>query len=177
MQPTKSLENIPFNPAFFPQQILLLSVGDNMMPMGYWTAISKEPFRFLICMGVGNYSLTLIKKYREAALHFMDWDQREKVVASGYYSGRDINKSKKFGFELLPASKLKMTKLVAGAITTYETTVFQELLNTSREFCPFILDVVATHGLKSAGSRKPIYYLGNDDFSTTGETWHYNKTK
>ena len=175
MQLNKSLETIPFNPAFFPQQLLLLSVDDNMMPMGYWTAISKEPFRFLICMGVGNYSLTLLKKSREAALHFMEWDQREKVVAAGYYSGRDINKSTKLGFELLPAEKLQRTKLIAGAITTYETIVFQELPNISREFCPFLMDVVATHGPKSTGLRKPIYYMGNDDFSTIGETWHYDK--
>jgi hypothetical protein len=72
MQLNKSLETVPFNPAFFPQQLLLLSVGDNMMPMGYWTAISKEPFRFLICMGVGNYSLTLLKNLEKQ--RFILWN-------------------------------------------------------------------------------------------------------
>lgn len=176
MQPANSVEKAPFNSAFFPQQILLLSVGDNMMPMGYWTAISKEPFRFLICLGVGNHCLTLLRKYRKAALHFMEWDQREKVVAAGYISGRSVNKSEKLGFELLPATKLTNTSLVAGAVTTYETVVYQELPSLSREFNIYIVDVVATHGLKSSGLRKPIYYLGNDDFSTIGETWHYPKT-
>jgi hypothetical protein len=52
-----------FNTKFFPQQILLLSVSENMIPMGYWTVISKEPFRFLVCMQLGNYSLGLIRKY------------------------------------------------------------------------------------------------------------------
>jgi len=60
----------PFNTKFFPQHVLLLSTGENMMPMGYWTVISKEPFRFLICMQLGNYSLGLLREYKEAALHF-----------------------------------------------------------------------------------------------------------
>ena len=55
----------PFDANFFPQQVLLLSVAENMMPMGYWTVISKEPFRFLICMQLGNYSLDLLRELNE----------------------------------------------------------------------------------------------------------------
>jgi hypothetical protein len=58
-----------------------------MMPMGYWTVVSKVPFRFLISMGVGNHTPTLLKKHHEAALHFMRWSEREKVVRSGWLSG------------------------------------------------------------------------------------------
>ena len=63
-------DNAPFNARFFPQQILLLAVGENIMPMGYWMVISKNPFRFLICLEVSNHSLKLLRKYQEAALHF-----------------------------------------------------------------------------------------------------------
>lgn len=96
MFPGPAIKTAPFDAHFFPQHLALLTVGENMMPMGYWTAISKDPFRFLICMGVGNYSLTLLKKYREAALHFMPWSERERVVRAGYLSGRDTNKAEKF---------------------------------------------------------------------------------
>ena len=51
-----------------------------MMPLGYWTVVSKDPFRFLISMGVGNHTLKLLKEYQEAALHFMSWSDREQVV-------------------------------------------------------------------------------------------------
>lgn len=60
----------PFNTKFFPQHVTLLSTGHNLTPMGYWTVISKDPFRFLICMQLGNYSLGLIRENRETALHF-----------------------------------------------------------------------------------------------------------
>jgi flavin reductase (DIM6/NTAB) family NADH-FMN oxidoreductase RutF len=73
------------------------------MPMGYWTVISKDPFRFLICMQVGNHSLTLLKKYKEAALHFMPWSERQRVVDAGQISGRDVDKAAKLGFDLYPA--------------------------------------------------------------------------
>ncbi|MBT3187806.1 MAG: hypothetical protein HN736_01255 [Anaerolineae bacterium] len=79
----------PFNTKFFHQQILLLSVGENMIQMGYWTVISKEPFRFLVCMQLGNYSLGLIRKYQEAVLHFFPWKDREWIFKAGNISGRD----------------------------------------------------------------------------------------
>lgn len=168
-------ENVPFNVRFFPQQILLLTVGDNMMPMGYWTVISKSPFRFLICMGVGNHSLTLLKKYQEAALHIMPWADRERVVRSGYISGRDKNKAEALNFTLLPAEKLRHTRLVAGAEVVYETIVYQELPNLSTEFALYVMDVVATKGKKRPLQRQPLLYLSGDDFATMGEKWRYQR--
>lgn len=56
-----------FNTKFFPQHLALLATGENFMPMGYWTVISKDPFRFLICMQLGNFSLELIRRNKEAA--------------------------------------------------------------------------------------------------------------
>jgi flavin reductase (DIM6/NTAB) family NADH-FMN oxidoreductase RutF len=164
-----------FNARFFPQHIALLSVGENLMPMGYWTVISKEPFRFLICMQVGNHSLILLKKFKEAALHFMPWSERQRVVATGHHSGRDMHKAEKFGFRLIPAEKLEHTRLVAGADVTYELVIHRELMNLSREFALFAMDVVATHGELNPTQRQPIIYLSLDDFATLGEKWVYEK--
>ncbi len=165
----------PFNARFFPQHVLLLTVGDNMMPMGYWTVISKSPFRFLICMGVGNHSLTLLKKYQEAALHFMPWTDRERVVRAGYISGRDGNKAEALGFTLQSAQKLAHTRLVEGADVVYETVVQQELPNLSTEFALYVMDVVATQGKTRPLKRQPIFYLSGDDFTTAGEQWRYQR--
>lgn len=165
----------PFNARFFPQHILLLTVGDNMMPMGYWTVISKSPFRFLICMGVGNHSLTLLKKYQEAALHFMPWTDKERVVRAGYISGRDVNKAEELGFTLRPAEKLQHTSLIDGADTIYETVLHQELPNLSTEFVLYVMNVVTTHGKKHPVQRQPIFYLSGDDFATTGENWRHKR--
>jgi flavin reductase (DIM6/NTAB) family NADH-FMN oxidoreductase RutF len=164
----------PFNARFYPLHLALLSVGENMMPIGNWMVISKEPFRFLIAMGVGNHSLTLIKKYKEAALHFMPWSERQRVVRAGHISGRRVKKAEELGFSLLPAEILQHTKLIEGADSIYEMKLYMELFNLSREFVPFVMDVVATHGDHKAADHLPILYLSLDDFSTLGERWEYH---
>lgn len=161
----------PFNAKFFPQHITLVSVGENILPMGYWTVISKNPFRFLICMQLGNYSLGLIRKYQEAALHFFPWGDRERVVKAGHISGRDGNKAERLGFQLTPAEKLSYTKLVEGYDSAYETVVYQELKGLSGEFAIFILDVIITHGKVNPLKREPIFFLSLKDFATVGEKW------
>ncbi len=176
MNPSKQSPTAKFNAHFFPQHLALLSVGENIMPMGYWTVISKEPFRFLICMQVGNHSLTLLKKYKEAALHFMPWSERQRVVAAGHLSARDVNKVKKLGFKLLAAEKLQNTQLVEGADVSYELVVNRELINLSREFALFVMDVIATHGKVDPRDRQPIIYLSLDDFATLGERWEYKSS-
>jgi flavin reductase (DIM6/NTAB) family NADH-FMN oxidoreductase RutF len=166
-------ETAPFDAKFFPQHVILLTVGENMMPMGYWTVISKEPFRFLICMQLGNFTLNLLREHREAAIHFMPWSDRERVVKAGHLSGRDGPKASRLGFELIPAQKLQHTKLVNGADVAYETVVLQELEGLSHEFALFVLDVVATSGNTSPLRRDPILYLSQKDFATLGENYKY----
>jgi len=158
---------------YFPMHIALLSVGENVMPIGNWTVISKNPFRFLIAMEAGNHSLILLKKYKEAALHFMPWGERERVIRAGYLSGRDVNKAEFLGFKLKPAEKLDHTRLVEGAEHIFELVVLQELKGLSREFVPFVMDVVAVHGEARMLDRQPILFMSDKDFATLGEGWRY----
>jgi flavin reductase (DIM6/NTAB) family NADH-FMN oxidoreductase RutF len=168
-------QTAPFEARFFPLHIALLTVGENLMPLGYWTVISKNPFRFLISMGVGNHTLTLLKKYKEAALHFMPWEARERVLRAGYLSGRAVNKAEKLGFVLLPAQVLQHTRIVQGADSIFETRVHMELMNLSREFVPFVLDVVHVHGTQPPIDHQPILFYGQEDFAAVGERWEYQK--
>ena len=172
MSQSSPSENL-FNTEFFPQHVMLVSVAENMMPMGYWTVISKEPFRFLICMQMGNFTFDLLKKYREAVLHFFPWSDRQKIIKAGNISGRHENKAEKLGFDLLPADKLEHTKVVAGADSYYETVVLQELEGLSREFGLFVLDVVSAQGHVLPQKRDPILFLSGKDFATLGEKWRY----
>jgi flavin reductase (DIM6/NTAB) family NADH-FMN oxidoreductase RutF len=173
MPTTPSHPSTPFDASFFPQQVLLLCVAENMMPMGYWTVISKEPFRFLICMQLGNYTLELLREYQEAALHFMPWSDRERVAKAGHLSGRDGPKAPRLGYDMLPAQKLAHTKLVEGADLVYECKVLQELDELSHEFALFVLDVIAASGNISPLRRDPILYLSQKDFARLGERYKY----
>jgi flavin reductase (DIM6/NTAB) family NADH-FMN oxidoreductase RutF len=173
MYPRNPPPTAPFTSQFFPQHLALLTCAENLMPIGYWTVIGKEPFRVLICMQVGNYTLNLLKKHKEAALHFMPWSERERVVKAGHISARDGAKAPKLGFELLPAEKLAVTKLVQGADVTLEMTLHMELMNLSREFALFAMNVVAVHGSLPPAEREPILYLSQEDFATLGERWRY----
>jgi len=143
------------------------------MPMGYSTVISKDPFRFLLCMQVGSHSLTLLRKYKEAGLHFMPWSDRPRVVDAGEISGRDVDKATQLGFNLYPAQALEHTKLVQGADAAYELIVNHELMRLSREFAIFVMDVVATHGEVKPSDREPILSMSLDDFATLGERWEH----
>ena len=172
MNSGSTAHNVPFTANFFPLHLALLTVGENMMPMGYWTVVSKEPFRFLISMGVGNHSLSLLQKYKEAALHFMPWSERERVVRAGWISGRDMNKAERLGFSLRPAEKLQHTKIIEGANTVFELTVYKELSDISREFLPQVMDVVAVHGARHSD---PILFLTRKDFASLGERWRFQK--
>ncbi len=168
-------QNAPFDTRFFPQHVLLLSVEENMFPMGYWTVISKDPFRFLICVQNGNYSLDLIRKYREAALHFMPWSDRERVVQAGYLTGREGPKAPRLGYTLKPAAKLTHTRLVEGADAVYETVIHSELEGLSTEFSLFVMDVIVSHGAMPPALRKPIFYQSLKDFATVGDRWKYQR--
>lgn len=165
----------PFRTFFFPQQVALIAVERNVFPMGYWTVISRNPFRVLLCVGLGNHSLGLIRKHREAAMHFMPWSERERVVRAGWVSGRDVDKAAMLGFAFRPAEKLTHTQLVEGAEAALELTVLQELPDLSAEFALFVMDVVATHGNPPPTRRQPILYLSGDDFATLGERWRFQK--
>ena len=175
MNDSTSPQIAPYSIKYFPQHVALLTVGENMMPIGHWTVISKTPFRFLIAMEQGNHSLVLLKKYHEAALHFMPWSDRQRVARAGYISGRDGDKADRLGYELIPSQKLQHTKLVEGADSVFETVVNQELKNLSREFAIYVLDVVASQGNLDPMERKPILYLSDKDFATYGERWKYQR--
>lgn len=168
-------QTILYSTNYFPLHLAFLTVGENMMPIAHWMVISKEPFRFLIAIQLGNHTLTLLQKFKEAAIHYMPWSERERVVRVGYMSGNFTNKAERLGFKLLPAEKLQHTKLVRGADLVFETLVNQELPGISNEFSPFVLDVVAMHGKVEPIDRQPILFMKEYEFSTVGEGWRFRR--
>ena len=168
-------QSVPYNTQYFPLHLAFLTVGENLMPIAHWMVISKDPFRFLIAMQLGNHSLTLLRKHQEAAIHFMPWSDRERVVRAGYMSGGFTNKAERLGYTLVAAEKLQVTRLIEGADAVFETVVFQELPGISHEFAPFVLNVVAFHGQVDAAERQPILFTKEYHFATTDEQWRFRR--
>ncbi len=170
------MPNAPYSTGCFPLNLALLSCGENFHPLGYWTIVSKEPFRFLVSIGNGNYTLGLLRKHQECALHFFPWQAREWVVRAGYISGRDVNKTQRLGVQLLPAERLQVTRLVAGYENAYECIVLTELQSISADHAQFVLDVVAAHEHIPAEKRDPILFFTQKNFTNLrGEQWTFRR--
>ena len=153
---------------FYPMHLALLVVGDNPLPIAWWTPISKEPFRFLIAMDRRNWSLGLLREKREAALHFFDFGEAERVVRAGHSSGARVDKVERFGFSLRPAERLATTRIVEGARCAFELTVVRELDEPEGDHVPFVCDVVHVHRGERDANSEPILFLGFHDFATLG---------
>ena len=130
---------------FYPMHLALLTVTSNLMPMAWWTPISKEPFRFLVAMDRKNHTLSLLREHREAVLNFLPWTERERVVRAGYLTGRKVRKAERLGFHLTPAQQLKHTGVVEGIYAAFELVVVSELQDPAGDHVPFVCDVVHVH--------------------------------
>lgn len=171
-----TMSHISYSTGCFPLHLAVLSCGNNFHPLGYWTVVSKEPFRFLISEGVGNHTLKLLRELNEAALHFFPWSAREWVVRAGYISARDCDKSERLNVNLLPAEKLQHTKLVGGFENAYECTVFQEIKDISADHVQFVLHVIASHENVPAEKRDPILFFSQKNFTNLkGDQWKFRR--
>jgi flavin reductase (DIM6/NTAB) family NADH-FMN oxidoreductase RutF len=158
---------------FYPMHLALLTVASNLMPMAWWTPISKEPFRLLIAMDRKNHTLSLLREHREAVLNFLPWTERERVVRAGYLTGRKVRKSERLGFHLTPAQALKHTGVVEGIDAAFELVVVAEIEEPTGDHVPFICDVVHVHRRRRPVLGEPILFLGYRDFATLGERWRF----
>ena len=158
---------------FYPMHLALLTVTSNLMPIAWWTPISKEPFRLLIAMDRKNHTLSLLREHREAVLNFLPWIERERVVRAGYLTGRKVKKAERLGFHLTPAQQLKHTGVVEGIYAAFELVVVSELQEPAGDHVPFVCDVVHVHRRRRPALGAPILFLGYRDFATLGERWRF----
>jgi flavin reductase (DIM6/NTAB) family NADH-FMN oxidoreductase RutF len=155
---------------FYPMHLALLAVGENFIPIAWWTPISKTPFRFLFAVDKKNYTLALLREKGEAALCFLAWEERAWIVQAGYLSGRQVSKSQQLGISLRPARHLATTKLPEHSLAVFELRVHE--LPLDGDHVVFTGDVIHAEGEAEAKER-PILFLGFRDFATLGERWRF----
>ncbi|WP_243089819.1 flavin reductase family protein [Thermus neutrinimicus] len=160
----------PYRAYFYPMRLALLSVGENFMPLAWWTPVSKKPFRLLFAMDRENHTLTLLRELGEAALSFLPWEERAWVVRAGYLSGRRVRKAERLGVTLRKTRNLGHTWVPEKALAVYEMRVTEWPLEGDHAL--FLGDVVHVEGSPRAKER-PILFLGFRDYATLGETWRF----
>lgn len=161
--------NDRYSSAFYPMHLGLLSVATNVMPIAWWTPISKEPFRFLLAIDRKNHSLHLIREHREAVLHFLPFERRESVVRAGYLTGRRTRKIDRLGFPTRPAATLRDTVVIEGADAAFELALASEVEHPLGDHVPFVFDVTHVHRLRRPATGRPLLFLGYRDFATLGD--------
>ncbi|MFN3179227.1 MAG: flavin reductase family protein [Thermus sp.] len=160
----------PYRAYFYPMRLALLSVGENFMPLAWWTPVSKRPFRLFFAIDRENHTLTLLRELGEAALSFLPWEERAWVVRAGYLSGRRVRKAERLGVTLRKTRSLGHTWVPEKALAVYEMRVTEWPLEGDHAL--FLGDVVHVEGSPRAKER-PILFLGFRDYATLGETWRF----
>ncbi len=160
--------NATYFSGFYPMHLGLMAVADNVFPIAWCTPVSKEPFRFLAAVDRRNFSLELLRREREAVLHYFPFAERERVVRAGYLSGRRGGKAKRLGFELGPAQVVTRAPLVAGATCAFELRLERELEAPEGDHVLFLFDCVHVHRGSRPAQGEPLLFLGYRDFSTLG---------
>ena len=154
---------------FYPMHLGLLSVERNVLPVAWWTPVSKAPFRFLVAIDRTNHSLDLLRTHREAVLHFFPFERWQAVVRAGYLTGKRVAKAERLGFTLRPAERLRSTLVVDDAESAFELTVVREVEEPAGDHVPFVFDVVHVHRRTAPARGRPLLFLGWRDFGTIGE--------
>ena len=169
MTATPSTRGARYYSGFYPMHLGLLAVASNVMPIAWWTPISKEPFRFLLAIDRKNHSLELLRQHHEAVLHFLPFDQRASVIRAGYVSGRRTRKTERLGFHTRASETLRDTVVIEGADAAFELTLVSEIEQPLGDHVPFIFDVSHVHRLRRPASGRPLLFLGYRDFATLGD--------
>jgi len=162
---------VTYRSFFYPMHLALLCVGENFMPIAWWTPVSKQPFRFLLAIDRQNHTLTLLRQLGEAALAFPAWQDRAWVVRAGYLSGKRTAKAQKLGVTLRPACRLTHTFVPEGALAGFELQVQEQA--SDGDHALFLGEVLHVQGSAQAKSA-PILFLGFRDFAAlSSERWRF----
>jgi flavin reductase (DIM6/NTAB) family NADH-FMN oxidoreductase RutF len=169
MTETPATRGAPYDSGFYPMHLGLLSVATNVMPIAWWTPISKAPFRFLLAIDRKNHSLDLVRARREAVLHFLPFDRRAAVIRAGYVSGRRVRKIDRIGFRTRTSATLRDTVVIEDADAAFELALASEIEEPLGDHVPFVFDVTHVHRVRRPASGRPLLFLGWRDFATLGD--------
>jgi flavin reductase (DIM6/NTAB) family NADH-FMN oxidoreductase RutF len=161
---------------FYPNVVALIGSRHggktNLMPAVWQTGASKDPMVYVVSISPKRFTHRLIKASGVFSANFIDFKYIDTLVKLGSFSGRDRDKIKELGIDLV-SSKKSDVPVMKSAYAAFECTV-QEIVPAG-DHDLFVGKVVHVHGsdiiqkesgIIDCGKVKPVLYLGKDTYIT-----------
>lgn len=143
----------------------LLTCAENIMPLSWHMPISKEPFRYAICVRDENYSYELLHKHREFALNFLDYSFVESYHKTGEIHGQGIDKLAQSGLTKKIATTIH-SALIEESYMIYECSIIDILNYGDHDI--FIADVNIIFNTKDT-EVSPTLFMGRGYYETSSK--------
>ncbi len=143
----KKISWIDFIKISSPQYYVLLvtSAGGhtNLTGISWFSIVSWEPPLLMLSIRNSRYGYELLKENPEFVVCFPAAGQQEAAVMCGQKSGRDVDKVKSGGFELVPATRVS-APLIQGSTACLECLKRNEISVGDHQLV--VAEVLACHG-------------------------------
>ena len=177
----RSLENLeePFNFHYPSGATIVTSHArgrDNAMAVAWHVAISRDPAYYAICISPNRFTHSLISETGEFVVNFMPKERNDLVATVAGCSGRDVDKFRSFKIAASQGSRVK-AQVLEDAFAAFECRVVGHHPYGDHDI--FVGAVLAVQFEAAAFKQdgrlldlervKPILYMGNDRYTTTGD--------
>ncbi len=149
----------------YPEQVVIAIAKDargkfNPITLGWTMITSGQPPMMAISIGLGRYSLEVIRQAGEFTLCFPSSAMQADVLFFGTKSGRDVDKLAVRGTRTQPATEIDGV-LLSDAVANFECKLESEL--KTGDHVLFVGRVVASHIHEDPTVRR-LYNFGNGEF-------------
>ena len=139
------------------------------MAMSWHTMMEFEPPLVGCVIGSGGLTFGTLRSAKECVINIPTVEMAAKVVGCGNYSGRDVDKFKKFRLAVSPASVVN-APLLDECFASLECRLVDGGMADQYNF--FVLKVVTAWVDTSVKNPKTIHHRGRGSFMVAGRTIH-----
>lgn len=147
---------------------------ENVMSMSWHTMLEFVPPLIGCVVSNRDYTFDLLKKSKECVINIPSFDMAKQVVGCGNYSGKKVDKFKKFKLTKSAAAKVE-APLIDECFANLECKLIDSSLVNKYNF--FILKVVKAWISTNAKNPKTLHHLGRGVFAVPGKVIKLNFNK
>lgn len=164
------LDTTKFPSITYPKMSVIVTCGrdrTNGIALTWHTTISRKPPLFGISIAPKRFSHDLIKREREFAVNFMEFNHWRDLHYMGTHSGRDIDKFAEIGLKLEDCSTIK-TRRIVKSYAVLECSLYDELAVGDHTLFVGKVKKALIEENEWAGNvvARPIYQVGGYSYTT-----------